>query len=88
MLRMPPVVDERPPRGEVVEKDENLSGAVKNRVIFTDTTHHKEDKVVRYHNIVYSGMCLIEDLQMGHPSEGCPQYGDGPMCEANWSITL
>ena len=45
LLKMPPVLPERTPRGEVIERDERLVGATKFRMIFTDITHHKESKV-------------------------------------------
>ena len=45
MLQMPPVLVERSPRGAVIEVDEKLAEAIETRVIFTDTTQHKEDKV-------------------------------------------
>jgi len=45
LLKMPPVLPERTPRGEVIERDERLVGATKFRMIFTDITHHKENKV-------------------------------------------
>ena len=45
LLRMPPILPERPPRGALIEVDDKLACAVKHRVIFTDTTQHKEDEV-------------------------------------------
>ena len=48
LLQMPPVLPERSPRGQIIEVDEKLAGAIKNRFIFTETTHHKDDKVRMY----------------------------------------
>lgn len=45
LLKMPPVLPERAPRGEVIERDDKLAGAIQHKMIFTDITHHKEDKV-------------------------------------------
>ena len=45
LLKMPPILPERTPRGEVIERDDRLAGATKLRMIFTDITHHKENKV-------------------------------------------
>ena len=42
---MPPVAEEREERGEVIAKDERLSGYLDNKIVFTDTSEHKENKV-------------------------------------------
>ena len=45
LLKMPPILPERTPRGEVIERDDRLKGAIQHKMIFTDITHHKEDNV-------------------------------------------
>ena len=42
---MPPVVPERSPTGEVIEDDERLDKASEHKIIFTDTSQHKENRV-------------------------------------------
>ena len=43
LLKMPPVLPERAPREEVIERDDRLAAAIQHKMIFTDITHHKED---------------------------------------------
>lgn len=45
MLQPPPILPERIPCGEVIEVDENLAGAIDHRIIFTETSQHKENQV-------------------------------------------
>ena len=45
LLEMPPVLEERAPWGEVIEKDERLAGYVDNKMIFTDISTPKEHRV-------------------------------------------
>lgn len=45
MLKTPPILSERLPCGEVIEVDENLAGAITNRMIFIETSQHKENQV-------------------------------------------
>ncbi|XP_064382419.1 small ribosomal subunit protein mS22-like isoform X2 [Halichondria panicea] len=44
LLRMPPIVPVREPQGEVGERDEILDQYLDNKMVFTDTTQHKENK--------------------------------------------
>lgn len=48
MLHTPPILPERLPCGEVIEVDENLAEAISHRMIFTETSQHKENKVEYY----------------------------------------
>ena len=45
LLQMPPVLPMRQRRKSVIEVDKKLAEAIENRFIFTETTHHKDDKV-------------------------------------------
>ena len=45
LLKMPPVLPVRSPKDEVLERDEKLEGATEHTMIFTDTTHHKLNRV-------------------------------------------
>lgn len=45
ILQPPPILPERLPCGEVIEVDENLAGAIDHRMIFTETSQHKENQV-------------------------------------------
>lgn len=45
MLQTPPILPERQPCGEILEVDENLAAAIPHRMIFTETTHHKDNEV-------------------------------------------
>ena len=56
---MPPVLPEREPKGAVIEKDEKLDKAIKQRYVFTDTTQHMDDKV-----------CTVSVEQLGHSEIG------------------
>lgn len=49
---MPPVLPERAPRGEVIERDDKLAGAIQHKIIFTDITNHKINKNITHHNKV------------------------------------
>ena len=50
LLRMPPVLPERSSRGEVIESDQQLEGYVDSKMVFTDVSEHKENKVGRYNS--------------------------------------
>lgn len=45
MLQTPPILPERNACGQVIEIDENLNKAVSHRIIFTETSQHKENQV-------------------------------------------
>lgn len=45
ILQPPPILPERLPCGEVIEVDENLAGAIDHRMIFTETSQHKENQL-------------------------------------------
>ena len=45
MLQTPPILPERKACGKVIEVDENLNKAVSHRMIFTETSQHKEHQV-------------------------------------------
>ena len=55
LLQMPPVLPVRQPRKSVIEVDKKLAEAIENRYIFTETTHHKDDKVRMcvYHKVLH-----------------------------------
>ena len=45
MLATPPLLPQHLPCGEVIEVDEKLADAVPQRIIFTETSQHKENQV-------------------------------------------
>lgn len=47
MLLPPQILPERVPVGEVIEVDENLAGATSHRMIFTETSQHKDNQVLK-----------------------------------------
>jgi hypothetical protein len=49
MLQPPPILPERTPCGEVMEVDEDLTGVTSHRIIFTETSQHKENQVYAVH---------------------------------------
>lgn len=46
MLESPPVLPERTECGKIIEVNEDLAGATFHRVIFTDTSQHKDNHVM------------------------------------------
>ena len=59
MLKAPPILPKRTPCGEVIEVDENLAGAVSHRMIFTETSQHKDNKVH-----VHAMKCIMHGLPL------------------------
>ena len=45
MLQPPPILPQRTANGEVIEVDEKLAGATTHRMIFTETSQHKDNQV-------------------------------------------
>ena len=45
LLEPPPILPVRIPRGEMIAVDENLAAANSHRIVFTDTSQHKENQV-------------------------------------------
>ena len=45
ILQTPPILPERELCGEILEVDEDLAGAVSHKIVFTETTQHKENEV-------------------------------------------
>ena len=45
MLECPPILPQRVDSGEVIEVDEKLAGAIPHKVIFTETSQHKDNQV-------------------------------------------
>ncbi len=63
MLQPPPVLPLRSANGEVIEVNEKLAGAITHRVIFTETSQHKDNQV-----------CYLESVSCGSCSVHCNQY--------------
>lgn len=60
MLQTPPILPERNACGQVIEVDENLNKAVSHRMIFTETSQHKENQVCSVSCFLYcSNECGI-----------------------------
>ena len=51
---MPPIVPVREPQGEVGERDEILDQYLDTKMVFTDTTQHKDNKVSPITVVKYS----------------------------------
>ena len=49
MLECPPILPQRVDSGEVIEVDEKLAGATTHKVIFTETSQHKDNQVSFQH---------------------------------------
>ena len=45
ILQSPHILPERELRGEIIEVDEDIAGAISNKMIFTETTQHKDNEV-------------------------------------------
>lgn len=48
MLEPPPILPERTASGEVIHVDEKLAGATTHRMIFTETSQHKDNQVIKH----------------------------------------